>query len=460
MSKKEFKNIPGVDKLLNDGRIKSMLKLYSRDFIVYCIRNELSSIRNGCTDGEQIPQIEEILENCIRRINNFINPTFKKVINATGIALHTNLGRAPLGNAVMEEIEPLVYGYSNLEFNLATGKRGKRTDHVIKLVKYITQAEDAVIVNNNAAAVSLSLRTFAENREVIVSRGELIEIGGSFRLPEIMNASGAITREVGTTNRTRISDYESAINEDTRIILKANRSNYSIEGFTEDTGIKELSELAKKKGLIFLYDIGSGLLKQFENLPYLKEPDVQSNMKLGVDLITFSCDKLLGGPQAGIIAGKKELISIIAKSPLMRTYRVDKFTIAALSSVLRCYLKESDLKNTLPAHKYLNRDITQLRSLAEDINTELSKWNIDCEIVKSNASCGGGTVPHLKLESYAVKIIPRGSNKDFAGECYLKLLSADIPVVGIVKEGNFYLDVFTVEYEDIQYIANTLRSAL
>lgn len=460
MSKDELKNIPGVDKLLNDDRIKDLLKIYSRDFIIYCLRNELSSIRENTERGKTIPQFEDIINDTVKRIETFLNPSMKRVINATGIVLHTNLGRAPLGESVLNELIPVISGYSNLEFNLKTGKRGRRIDHIIELIKYVTKAGDAVVVNNNAAAVSLALRTFAEGKEVIISRGELIEIGGSFRLPEIMSASGSITKEVGTTNRTRISDYEAAINENTRVILKANKSNYSIEGFTEEAGIKELANLSKENDLIFIYDIGSGFLKKFEDLPDLEEPDVRENIELGVDLITFSCDKLLGGPQAGIIAGKKELVSVIAKSPLMRTYRVDKITIALLSSVLKCYLQEDDLSEKLPAYKYLVRSNEELSSLAENLKNELAKNNINSEVEKSSASCGGGTVPHLKLDSYSVKITPVQSSKDYVKELYRNLLSVETPVVGIVREGSYYLDVFTLDEEDIPYIVKTLRDAL
>jgi L-seryl-tRNA(Ser) seleniumtransferase len=460
MSEQDLKNIPGVDKLLNDKRIKKLLDKYSRDFIVFCLRNELSSIRTGSSEGKKVPAYEEIVINAINKIDSFLNPSFKKVINATGIVLHTNFGRAPIGEDILNELNPALSGYSNLEFNLRTGKRGKRTDHVRDLIKYTANAEDAVVVNNNAAAVSLSLRTFAEGREVIVSRGELIEIGGSFRLPEIMSASGAITKEVGTTNRTRLSDYESAITENTSVILKANRSNYSIEGFTEEAEVKELIGLSKKHKLIFIYDIGSGLLKNFDNLPELDEPTVRENVELGADLVTFSCDKLLGGPQAGIIAGRKDLILKLAKSPLMRTYRVDKFTISALESVLRYYLHEEGRTERLPAYKYLVRKKDELELLAVTLKNELKKNGINSEIEDSSASCGGGTVPHLKLHSFAVRVTPDRNNKDFAGYIYKKMLSGKIPVAGIVREGNYYLDVFTLEKIDIPVIVNTMRDAL
>jgi L-seryl-tRNA(Ser) seleniumtransferase len=456
MSKYELRNIPGVDKLLNDDRIKEQLGKYSRDFVVYCLRNELAAIRERHKAGKPVLKFEEIVDNTISRINNFLQPTYKKVINATGIVLHTNLGRAPFGEEIMKEISPLISAYSNLEFNLDSGKRGKRTDHIIDLIKFATRAEDAVVVNNNAAAVSLALRTFADAKEVIISRGELIEIGGSFRLPEIMSASGSIMREIGTTNRTRLTDYESAINKNTSVILKANRSNYSIEGFTEETGIKELTGLCKKHGLILIYDIGSGLLKNFDFLPEFEEPSVRENLEQGADLITFSCDKLLGGPQAGIIAGRKDLISVLAKSPLMRTYRVDKFTIAALSYVLRCYLQESELPKKLSAFKFMKRDKKELRLLAENIADQLKDSNYNSVVEESSATCGGGTVPHLKLDSYAVKITPVQSNKNYAKDLYLKMLAGDTPVAGIVREGKYYLDVFTIEKEDIPHIVNTL----
>ncbi|MCK4357549.1 MAG: L-seryl-tRNA(Sec) selenium transferase, partial [Candidatus Cloacimonetes bacterium] len=341
--------------------------------------------------------------------------------------------------------------------NLEAGKRGHRNTHISELIKFVTKAEDAVVVNNNAAGVLLCLKTFAENKEAIISRGELIEIGGSFRIPEIMNASGAKMVEVGTTNRTRLSDYEKAITENTRIILKAHKSNYYIEGFTEEVEIGELSKLAKKHNLILIYDIGSGLLRKLEGLPIKDEPDVQTNLKVGADLITFSCDKLLGGPQAGIVAGKKELINKIAKTPLMRTLRVGKMTISALSTVLRYYLKEEDLLSKIPIFKMLSRTKTDLYDLAQKLLKELQKFNIKAKVVESTAHSGGGTLPRLKIDSYSIMLASPKNEKKFAERIFENLLKLERPILGILREGNLHFDVLTIFEEDIAYIAHEIH---
>ena len=320
------------------------------------------------------------------------------------------------------------------------------------MIKFITKAEDAVVVNNNAAAVMLCLKTFAENNEVIISRGELIEIGGSFRIPEIMKASGAKMVEVGTTNRTRLSDYEEAITKNTKIIFKAHKSNYQISGFTEEVGLEKLSKLARKHNLLFIYDLGSGLLRRPEKLPLEREPDVLSSIKSGADIVSFSGDKLLGGPQAGIIVGRKELIRKIAKTPLMRTLRVGKFTISALSTVISYYLKEEKLLNNIPMFMLLNRNKNELEKLAEKLLQEFKKNNIKAEIVDSFAQVGGGTLPDLKIDSYAVKLINSSKDDKFAEKLFKKLLQLEQPVLGILREGNLLFDVHSIFEEDIQII--------
>ncbi|MFH2034091.1 MAG: L-seryl-tRNA(Sec) selenium transferase, partial [Candidatus Margulisiibacteriota bacterium] len=318
-----LRKLPGVDVLLNEASVKELAAAHGIELVTYAARNTINSAREKILNGS--PQIDLVSEvkNLIEKISK---PSLKPVINATGIILHTNLGRAPLS------FEP-IRGYCNLEFDLETGKRGKREAHLKAPLKYITGAEDTLVVNNNAAAIVLILNTLASGKEVIISRGELIEIGGSFRINEIMASAGVKMVEVGTTNKTRLSDYENAVTENTALIFKAHKSNYSIKGFSEEVGIKELAEFSRKKGIPFVYDIGSGLLRKPKNLNLEGEPDVRSALKDGAYLVCFSGDKLLGGPQAGIIAGKKELISKLAKAPLMRALRVGKMTIAGLSAV-------------------------------------------------------------------------------------------------------------------------------
>ena len=450
MPKSKLKEIPAVDLLLNHPQVKELKENYSSEFIKYCIRVTLDQVRLDIKKGVNVPAVEEIVSKVMSFMNQVTDISLKKVINATGIILNTNLGRAPLGEKVFDEIKPAISGYSNLEFDLNSAKRGKRTDHVVELLKFFTGAENAVVVNNNAAAVSLVLRTFCEGKETIVSRGELIEIGGSFRLPEIMTASGTTMVEVGTTNRTRISDYQKAITKNTALILKAHKSNYTIEGFTEETNLKELADLANKKKIIFMYDVGSGLLLESKKSVFMFEPVVGKCIKAGADVVTFSCDKLLGGPQAGIIAGRKKLIERISKHPLMRTYRVDKLTIALLSNVLRSYLMK---KNDLPLFKMLNRSSAELKSLAEKLVEELKKFKLKSDLRESETFCGGGSLPNKKMSSYSVILNLQNREKNYAQKVYRNLLQTETPVLSILRKGEIHFDVFTLFEDDFPKIA-------
>lgn len=459
MPPKKLQKIPGVDLLLEHSQIKILKDTYTSEFIKYCIRSVLNGIRFQSKKGKEVPGINEIVEDIIKFISGISDVSLKKVINTSGILLHTNIGRAPLGKKIFKEIQPAIEGYSNLEFDLTSGKRGKRTDHVIELLKFLTGAENAVIVNNNAAAVSLALRTFSEGKEAVISRGELVEIGGLFRLPEIIEASGTKMKEVGTTNRTRISDYTKAITKNTALILKAHKSNYSIEGFTKEVGLKELAALTKKYKLILMYDIGSGFLFNPEKAALEQEPVVKNSINAGVDLVTFSCDKLLGGPQAGIIAGKNKLIEKISKNPLMRTYRVDKITIALLSAVLRSYIKKEE-SITLPIFKLLSRSEDELRLLAEKLKDEFEKFQIKAEVRKSEAFCGGGAMPQIKLESYSVVLQSKENNKNLAKNIYMKLLGAQTPVLSILRKGEIHFDVFTLFDDEIPLVAKMVSSVI
>ncbi|MDX1699567.1 MAG: L-seryl-tRNA(Sec) selenium transferase, partial [Melioribacteraceae bacterium] len=384
------------------------------------------------------------------------NNSLKRVINTTGIILHTNLGRAPLGKYFLKEISPIILGYSNIELDISSGKRGKRTDHLIERIKFLTGAEGAAIVNNNAAAVSLTLQTLVRGKEVIISRGELIEIGDSFRLPEIMAASGAKIVEVGTTNRTKLSDYTNAISDNSGMILKAHKSNYYVSGFTEDVKISELSKLAEKNNLIFVYDIGSGLLRSHNKFPD-QEPNVRDCLKEGPDLITFSCDKLLGGPQAGIIVGNKKLISIISKNPLMRTYRVDKIIIGLLNTALEIYLRPDDIIEKMPLFEMLNRSDTDLLKIAEIVSEELTKSNISNEIIHTEGYSGGGTLPNHKMLSYSIKLIKKEKDKKFAEEILFSLLENDPPILGILKQNEISFNVLTLFEEEIPILVNGIK---
>ncbi len=454
--KEEMQKIPGVDKLLNNNEIKELIGLYGPELVTFSIRKTLDKIRKAILAGEKVVDLEEILSQIKFILRSIGDKSLIEVINGTGIVLHTNLGRAILGDHVLEELKPIVSNYSNLEFNLKTGRRGQRNSHISELMKFVTQAEDAVVVNNNAAAVMLILKTFAEGKEVIISRGELIEIGGSFRIPEIMKASGCKMIEVGATNRTKLSDYEKAISQDTALIFKAHKSNYFIDGFTEEAELSDLSELAKKHELIFVYDLGSGLLRKPQGLPLENEPDVRSSLQAGCDIVSFSGDKLLGGPQAGIIAGRSDLIQKIAKDPMMRALRVGKMTIAALSAVMRYYLNDRDLLTKVPIFEMLNRKKDDLQKLADKLQFELDKYGIKSEIKESKAQCGGGTLPQLRIDSLAVKIVHTG-NRNYAKKLHQKLLELEKPILGILREGDLLFDVLSIKDKEIQYIAESIN---
>ncbi len=453
MRQEEFKKIPGVDTLLTDKSTLELIQSYGPQLVTLSIRQELEDIRKSILDGGKAIPVQEIINNIETRCRRIAKPSLIPVINATGVVIHTNLGRAPLGDYVLGELTPIIRGYSNLEYDLDEGKRGKRETHISHLIRWVTGADDAVVVNNNAAGVMLSLKTFAEGSEVIVSRGELIEIGGSFRLPDIMAASGAKMIEVGTTNRTRIGDYENAITDKTRVILKAHRSNYFIGGFTEEPEIEEMVDLARKHNLIFIYDIGSGLLRKPKGLPLQNEPDIRSTIDAGVDIVCFSGDKLLGGPQAGIIAGKQEHIRKIAKAPMMRALRTGKLTLAALSAVIRCYIDDDSLKSRLPLFSLLNQTPGELRAKAEQFIESMAKEGIASEIIESIAYCGGGTLPHLSIPSLAVQALPPRQDKLWAERIWKALMQADKPVVGILREGKLMFDVFTLQPDQFAIIA-------
>lgn len=458
MEQDELRKIPAVDKLLSHPTLLKYKELFGIELVTYSARSVLDKERSRILDGKKSGSIEKLINEIQKFAEKIAGNSLKPVVNATGVILHTNLGRAPLSNEILNEMEPILSGYSNLEFDLDSGKRGDRTDHINELLKFITGAEDVLVVNNNAAAVYFILKTFAEKKEVIISRGELIEIGGSFRMPEIMKASGTKMIEVGATNRTRISDYENAITPKTRLIFKAHKSNYYIGGFTEEVSVEELSKLAKKYNLMLVYDVGSGLLKKPSVKKFSDEPDIRSCLKEGADLVTFSCDKLIGATQAGIIAGRKNLIKVLSKAPLMRTLRVDKFTIASLNVILKFYLKEEDLFSKSPVFRMLNRSKEELLKLAENLSNELKNYQIKSEIIESKAQCGGGALPQLELDSYAVKIIPGQEEKNFADRLFKSLLKNEKPVLGVLREGEFLLDVFTIGEEEIKTIVEAIKN--
>ena len=339
-----FRNIPKVDVLLEKESIQNLIRLYSRDTVVEAIREETEGLREfikTCEDeGEAVRRTEELVQNIERHVVKMHTPDMRPVINGTGTILHTNLGRAPISMEHMEYVASVATGYSNLEYDLEAGRRGERYSHFEELLCKITGAEAAMAVNNNAASVMLILNTIGKDKEIVVSRGELVEIGGKFRVPDVMEQSGATLVEVGTTNKTHFSDYENAITEDTSALLKVHTSNYRIVGFTENVPIAELVPLGEKYGIPVIEDLGSGVLIDLAKYGLEHEPTVQESIQAGADVVCFSGDKLLGGPQAGIIVGKKKYIDRMKKNQLTRALRIDKFTATTLDVVLHEYLSE------------------------------------------------------------------------------------------------------------------------
>jgi L-seryl-tRNA(Ser) seleniumtransferase len=446
----EYKKIPAVDKLLTNKEIIELISNYNIDLVKFSIRNCIDNYREIVKTGKSLPSIEETIQKIIHSTKKIADKSLKAVVNANGVIIHTNLGRAPFGQELLNQINNTLKGYNNLEFDLDKATRGHRDSHARKLLQFLTGAEDALVVNNNAAAVMFLLRTFAKNKEVIISRGELIEIGGSFRIPDIMAASDCKMVEVGATNKTKLSDYENNITKDTALIFKTHTSNYVIKGFTKEASLEELVALGKKHNIPVIYDIGSGLLRKVDNEALKSEPDVKQALATGIDLICFSGDKLLGGPQAGIIAGKKKYIEILRKEPLMRALRVSKTTLAILETSCQYYLNDKELFEKNLIFKTLKRTIEEKHDIAKKLQNELLKYKIKSEITESKGQYGGGTLPEHELDSFAVRLMFEGkkNNSEKAEKLYRKLLTSDNPVLGILKQGNIYFDVLTV-FDDI-----------
>lgn len=451
----QLRDIPSVSNLLKRSCIKSLLESLGEMPIKEAIRRVLSQANQQIKDGQlfDFDKLDELIEIESRRLSS---SSFCQTLNATGIILHTNLGRAPLGAAVLEEMNRVLCGYSNLEFDLESGRRGSRYTHVRESLKLLTTAENVLVVNNNASAVILALNGLCQAKEVILSRGEMIEIGGSFRLPEIIQAAGCKLVEVGATNKTHAKDYLNAINENTRAILKVHRSNFSMQGFTAECDIPELAGICRKHNILLIYDLGSGLLRKPANLPLEQEPDVRSSLQQGADLVMFSCDKLMGGPQGGVLAGRQELIATLSKTPLLRAMRMSKLDLAALSFVVRQYMSDEKLKKNVPVFAMLASQPDELRERAIRLQELLRQAEVNCELCDSQGRVGGGTLPHVTIPTVAVKVIFKGSaknKKSKAEQLHRGLRQADTAVIGLLREGEFLLDVLTLFDEQLKDVA-------
>lgn len=474
-----YQKLPSVDEFVRSAELATLISVEGQSPVVEAARAVLARLREEITGGHlDAGGVDLALSGLAgavgRQLRQTLSPSLRTVINATGVLLHTNLGRAPLAASALEHIRGTAGTYSNLEYDLSTGARGKRDVHVERLFRKILNVEAAaldyseggrpatnstVVVNNNAAAVLLALNTLAEGSEVIVSRGELVEIGGSFRIPEIMSKSGAILREVGTTNRTRLADYERAINERTRLLLRVHRSNFQITGFTEQPSLEELAELARKRDLPLMEDLGSGALFDLHCVGVKGEPGVVDSLRAGVDVVTYSGDKLLGGPQAGILSGRSDLIARMRTNSLFRALRVDKLTCAALEATLLAYVKRS--YEDLPALRMMRLSKEEIdaraRAVAASVHSASAHSSgLSVQLIDGESVIGGGAAPSAVLPTRLLAIT---SNALSADEVASRLRASDPPVIARVEEGHVLLDLRTVFPQQDLCVAEAIAKA-
>lgn len=458
-----YRRIPKVDVVLLDERIKRLIEENGRDLVMEAIREETESLRSIIEKSEDTSEIEKGLDSLIPNIETFVSESSSanmiSVINATGTILHTNLGRAPISREHAMHLVDIVSGYSNLEYSLKEGKRGERYSHFEKLLCKLTGAEAAMAVNNNASAVLLVLSSLTKNTEVVVSRGELVEIGGKFRVPDVMEQSGATLVEVGTTNKTHLSDYEDAITEETGALLKVHTSNYRIVGFTESVPVDKLAKVAHEHNIPLIEDIGSGVLVDLSEYGVSYEPTVIDSIKAGADVVCFSGDKLLGGPQAGIIVGKKEYIDKMKKNQLTRALRIDKFTAAALEMVLLEYLNPKTVAKNIPVLSMISESAEDVKKRAISLKKSLEKSNISAnlEVVSCESQIGGGSLPLERIKSFALSIEPKKLSIFETEEAMRKLKR---PIIPRVSEDRILMDMRCVDSRDLKEIANVMGDIL
>jgi len=478
-----FRELPSVDELVRAPRFATLLEEHGATAVTDTIRSVIARLReqisSGLLDGAGLGLALEGLNGAVEaQLRRVLSFSLRPVINATGVILHTNLGRAPLSKEALAHVREAGLSYSNLEFDVVAGERGKRDVHVERLFRkllaeslppHVETAASAVppgrspadlstvstiVVNNNAAAVLLALNTLAEGGEVIVSRGELVEIGGSFRIPDVMAKSGATLREVGTTNRTRIGDYEKGINERTRLLLRVHRSNFEITGFTEQPSIEELVALARRRGIPLMEDLGSGALVDLEKFGIQGEATVLDSLRGGVDVVTYSGDKLLGGPQAGLLSGRSDLITRMRANSLFRALRVDKMTYAAIEATLLAYVKREYDK--VPALKMMSLRKEEIGERAESVGRRVQSGKVKIEIVDGESVIGGGAAPSSALPTRLLAVTCSGVSADELSE---RLRASDPPVIARVEEGRVLLDLRTVFPEQDHLIVDALEHA-
>ncbi len=453
-----LRKIPKIDDILRQENIEETAQQCSHSILMESIRETLDSLRQRILAGEEDVPVEmaDICEEVLRLTAQKNTMSLRPVINATGIILHTNLGRARLSDRAVEAIKSIAQDYNTLEYNLKKGARGSRYDHVEDLISKITGAEDAIVVNNNAAAVMLILSTMAKGREVITSRGELVEIGGAFRVPDIMAQSGGTLVEVGTTNKTHYSDYVNAITPETGALLKVHTSNFKIMGFFEEVTLEEMVEIGHSHNLPVIYDLGSGALVRLQDYGIQDEPNVLDAMKSGVDILSFSGDKLLGGPQAGIIIGKREYIEKMKKNPLTRAFRIDKLTLAALEATLRDYLDPEVALKSIPTLQMMCATKEELllkgQKLFDLLNQNPQGYTV--ELTEDYGQIGGGSVPTQMIPSVVIALKTTKLSLDTLEK---ELRAVSLPIIARISKERMLFDVRTIEERHFSYINETLR---
>ncbi|QXE18022.1 L-seryl-tRNA(Sec) selenium transferase [Clostridium sp. 001] len=449
-----LRDLPKIDELLKEDIVNNELKFTMRTIVVETLREVIDNYRELILSGS-IDEYskEDIFKSFLELLEEKKGSKFKKVINAAGVIIHTNLGRSLLAKKALENVVNVADNYNNLEYDLKKGQRGSRYSHVEELIKRVTGAEAAIVVNNNAAAVMLVLNTLCKDKEAIVSRGQLVEIGGSFRVPDVMSFSGARLVEVGTTNRTHLYDYDNNINENTGVLLKVHTSNFKILGFTEDVSLEELVKLGYESKIPVVEDIGSGTLIDFSKYGFTHEPTVQESIKKGVDVVTFSGDKMLGGPQAGIVIGKKVYIDKMKKNQLTRALRIDKMTLAALEGTLKYYLDEKEAVENIPTLHMILSQKSDHRKRAQRLKKKLENKikNFKFALEEDYSIVGGGSMPTEKIGTYVIKV---ESDKFSPQELEKKLRENKTPIIIRISNNEVILDVRTIFDKDFDIIVN------
>ena len=451
--------IPSINNILLEYSVKQLVVDHPEKLVKDVVKNEVEKIKNEILKEnlKEVPSMDEIIEKIKKEVKEKDNFSLRRVINATGTILHTNLGRSMLSECVKENLMNTLFNYTNLEFDIEQKARGTRCSHLESIIKKLTGAEDVLVVNNNAAAVMLVLNTLARDREIVVSRGELVEIGGSFRIPEIIKLSGGILCEIGTTNKTHLKDYANAINEKTAALFKVHTSNYKIVGFSKEVSNKEVVNLAHENNIIAISDLGSGQFLDLRPYGLTYEPTVKEVIDSGMDIVMFSGDKLLGGPQAGIIVGKKKYIEEMKKNQLTRALRVDKMTIAALEATLRLCLDEKKVFEDIPTLNMISISKDVLMKKANKFVDMIKTMEFYLEIAEDKSEIGGGSFPETFLDSIVVKLTHK---KKSSTEIERRLLlDVEVPVITRIKENSIILDMRTLRENEFELVKENLIKA-